>query len=403
MSLSLLVYKSTITDQLDKDRVQEMSLVFKHRNRQRNITGLLLFDGEHFLQVLEGSSQSIGSLYEDIKLDSRHKKLVTVLHEPIFKRTFSDWGLAFISIGKDNQIELPTNHNGTNQPQYLSELESVDENRAAMIIDAFAKGLWRESYSIPADKLNDSVNSGLQLSDQLNKPKKEYPVNFAFQPIVNPVSKLVTSAEALIRGPDNSSPFEVLSKYSGTELYEFDLESKKYALEIASDLGLPCRISLNLLPMSLIVNPDAVEVLVSKAKDLHIPNEQIIVEITEEEIITNQEAFLQAIMKLKTSGINVAIDDFGAGYAGLSLLTEFHPDKVKIDRKLIQSIHTNGPKQAIVRAIVNCCHSLGISVIAEGVEEIAEINWLLQEGITKFQGFYFAKPKLNSFPIINWS
>lgn len=62
----------------------------------------------------------------------------------------------------------------------------------------------------------------------------------------------------------------------------------------------------------------------------------------------------------------------------------------------------DGPRRAIVRAIVECCYSLGISVIAEGVEEEAEVKWLLEPGVSKFQGFYFSRTTFNCFPDINW-
>lgn len=405
MSLSLLVYRSRSTNQLKKDKVVAMSKHFADRNRHRDITGMLVFDGEFFMQVLEGPRQRVSALYELIQTDPRHDEVVTVLEEPIYRRTFDDWGLGFIVIndeGGKQIISSDLNFDDQLHRLGLDNLERVDATRASLIIDAFAKGRWRDSYNIPSRKLYDDLNGIVVRPNEKAVPIGNYPVNFAFQPIVNPISKLVTSAEALLRGPNSESPLSILSQYSGINLYRFDLESKQYALQIAADMGLPCRISLNLLPMSLIMVPDAVDFLLDTIERLGLSSEQIVVEITEEEAITNYDAFFGAITRLRGAGIKVAIDDFGAGYAGLSLLAEFQPDKVKIDRKLIQGIQTNGPRQAIVRAIIECCYSLGISVIAEGVEEAAEVQWLLAAGVSKFQGFYFARPSLNSFPQINW-
>jgi EAL domain-containing protein (putative c-di-GMP-specific phosphodiesterase class I) len=405
MSLSLLVYRSRSTNQLKKDKVVAMSKHFADRNRHRDITGMLVFDGEFFMQVLEGPRQRVSALYDLIQTDPRHEEVVTVLEEPIYRRTFDDWGLGFIVIndeGGKQIISSDLNFDDQLHRLGLDNLERVDATRASLIIDAFAKGRWRDSYNIPSRKLYDDLNGIVVRPNEKAVPIGNYPVNFAFQPIVNPISKLVTSAEALLRGPNSESPLSILSQYSGIDLYQFDLESKQYALQIAADMGLPCRISLNLLPMSLIMVPDAVDFLLDTIESLGLSSEQIVVEITEEEAITNYDAFFGAITRLRGAGIKVAIDDFGAGYAGLSLLAEFQPDKVKIDRKLIQGIQTNGPRQAIVRAIVECCYSLGISVIAEGVEEAAEVQWLLAAGVSKFQGFYFARPSLNSFPQISW-
>lgn len=405
MSLSLLVYRSRSTHQLKKEKVVAMSKHFALRNRERNITGMLVFDGEYFMQVLEGPRQKISALYELIQSDPRHEEVVTVLDEPIYRRTFDDWGLGFIVINDEGGKQIISS-DATFDHQLnklgLDDLERVDTTRASLIIDAFAKGRWREPYTVPSRELYEDLTEGAVPHLNNHPTIGPYPVNFAFQPIVNPVSRLVTSAEALLRGPNQESPADILSQYSGIDLYRFDLESKQYALQIAADMGLPCRVSLNLLPMSLIMVPDAVDFLLEKIESLGLSSEQIVVEITEEEAITNHDAFFGAITRLRGAGIKVAIDDFGAGYAGLSLLAEFQPDQVKIDRKLIQGIQRNGPRQAIVRAIVECCYSLGISVIAEGVEQEAEVKWLLEAGVSKFQGFYFARPSFNSFPDIHW-
>ncbi len=405
MSLSLLVYRSRSTNQLKKDKVVAMSKHFAVRNRDRDITGMLVFDGQYFMQILEGPRQKVTALYELIKTDPRHEEVVTVLDEPIYRRTFDEWGLGFIVIKDDGGKQIISSDLTFDNQLYklgLDNLKRVDETRASMIIDAFAKGRWREPYTILSDEFYEDLPQEAVPEFSNGESLGLYPVNFAFQPIVNPVSKLVTSAEALLRGPNNESPATILSQYSGIDLYRFDLESKQYALQIAADMGLPCRVSVNLLPMSLIMIPDAVDFLLDKIESLGLSSEQIIVEITEEEAITNHDAFHGAVTRLRAAGIKVAIDDFGAGFAGLSLLAEFQPDKLKIDRKLIQGIQTNGPKQAIVRAVIECCYSLGISVIAEGVEDAAEVNWLLEAGVSKFQGFYFARPSFNGFPQINW-
>jgi EAL domain-containing protein (putative c-di-GMP-specific phosphodiesterase class I) len=101
-------------------------------------------------------------------------------------------------------------------------------------------------------------------------------------------------------------------------------------------------------------------------------------------------------------GLKVAIDDFGAGYSGLNLLAEFQPDQVKLDMKLIRSIESHGPRQAIVQAVNQICVDLGIDVIAEGVETQAEYEWLRSRRIFLFQGFLFARPALESLPTVHF-
>ena len=91
-------------------------------------------------------------------------------------------------------------------------------------------------------------------------------------------------------------------------------------------------------------------------------------------------------------GFRTAIDDFGAGYAGLNLLAEYQPDIVKIDMDLVRGIDTSQPKQAIVKGIVSICAALKVRVLAEGIETTAERDFLSSTGIDLMQGYLFCKP-----------
>lgn len=113
----------------------------------------------------------------------------------------------------------------------------------------------------------------------------------------------------------------------------------------------------------------------------------MIIEVTENEMISGFNQFNSAIKQLRAEGVGLAIDDFGSGYAGLSLLTRFQPDKLKIDREIVSDIHLSGPKQAIVKSIISCCTDLEITLVAEGIEKIEEWCWLEYAGIRRFQGF----------------
>ncbi len=181
------------------------------------------------------------------------------------------------------------------------------------------------------------------------------------------------------------------------------MQTKAYAFALAEKLGIGGhKLAVNLLPMSLVNVPGAVEFLVHQIKIHGLQPEQVIIEVTENEMISGFNKFNSAIKQLRAEGIGLAIDDFGSGYAGLSLLTRFQPDKIKIDREIVCDIHLSGPKQAIVKSIVSCCTDLEITLVAEGIEKIEEWCWLESAGIRRFQGFLFARPQLNGVGDINW-
>ena len=105
-------------------------------------------------------------------------------------------------------------------------------------------------------------------------------------------------------------------------------------------------------------------------------------------------------------GFKTALDDFGAGYAGLNLLASFQPDIIKIDMELIRNIDASKSRQAIVKAVTRMCEELEVVVVAEGVETQSERDALLNFGINLFQGYFFCKPAFKAEGKVNeeaWS
>jgi EAL domain-containing protein (putative c-di-GMP-specific phosphodiesterase class I) len=104
-------------------------------------------------------------------------------------------------------------------------------------------------------------------------------------------------------------------------------------------------------------------------------------------------------------GFLTAIDDFGAGFAGLNLLADFQPDIIKLDMGLIRDINRHAARQSIVRSITRICEELKIGIIAEGVETIEECRYLQDIGINLMQGYLFSKPlfqQCGSSEALNW-
>jgi EAL domain-containing protein (putative c-di-GMP-specific phosphodiesterase class I) len=217
---------------------------------------------------------------------------------------------------------------------------------------------------------------------------------FAFQPIVDIQAREVFAYEALVRGPNGEPAGSILGPLTGSALYLFDREARSAAVRLAASLGLRCGLSLNFLPRTLDMLPDAISHTLETASECGVPAKQIILEVTEGEIIGDAAAFAAKINVFRSRGVRLAIDDFGAGYAGLNLLADFQPDIVKLDMALVRDIDSKGPRQAIVRAVLQACTDLGLDVLAEGIETRAEFHWLQRRGVTLFQGYLFGKPAL---------
>lgn len=221
----------------------------------------------------------------------------------------------------------------------------------------------------------------------------------AFQPIVNVVSESIYSYEALIRGVENQGAGFIFDQIPQQNLNQFIVDSNIKAFKLAAKLHLSCKINVNFSPSSF-ENSDQIHSFLEQFIASGLSAAQLVVELTEAEIISCSQTFFSIIANLRQQGVTVAIDDFGAGYAGLNLLVDFQPDLIKLDMHLIRDIHRHGPKQAVVKAILSVCLALGIDIIAEGVETYEEFSWLARQGIELFQGYLIAKPGFKTFPAV---
>ncbi len=222
---------------------------------------------------------------------------------------------------------------------------------------------------------------------------------FAFQPIVNVTSGEIMSFEALVRGVNNETARQVMQQVGTTDLHSFDELLRSAAIPLAARLGIECDLNLNMMPGSLESSGSAIASTLAIAEQHDISAKRITLEITESEIINDYTLFVEAINKHRNSGLKIAIDDFGAGHAGLNLLAEFQPDTIKLDISLVRNVDDHGPRQAIVRGVKRTCEDLGIDIVAEVVETLNEYWWFREEGIELFQGDLFAKPAFEELPL----
>jgi EAL domain-containing protein (putative c-di-GMP-specific phosphodiesterase class I) len=223
---------------------------------------------------------------------------------------------------------------------------------------------------------------------------------YAFQPIVNIKTRSIYAHEALVRGPNGESAFSVLSQVNDANRYQFDQACRVAAVKSAASLGMKELLSINFLP-NAVYEPSACLRTTFQACRVHkFPTSQIIFEVTEGERIEDREHLVSIFKSYESFGFKTAIDDFGAGYAGLNLLSAYQPSIIKIDMDLIRNIDSNKPKQAIVTGIVTMCATLGTILIAEGIETKAERDYLAGLGIELMQGYLFCKPAFKALGTI---
>ncbi|WCM91994.1 EAL domain-containing protein [Acidovorax sp. NCPPB 2350] len=231
----------------------------------------------------------------------------------------------------------------------------------------------------------------------------DFEFTMAFQPIVDlREGGSVFAYEALVRGVDGSSAASVLGRVNDANRYAFDQACRVRAVELAARLGMDCRLSINFLPNAVYQPEACIRATLAAARRCGFPVERIIFEVAESENLHDREHLNRILRAYRRQGFHTAIDDFGAGYAGLGLLADFQPDLLKIDMALVRGIGTDPVRQAIARCVVSMGDALGIAVVAEGVETEAELHPLRAMGVHLFQGYLFARPALEALPPVQW-
>jgi len=137
--------------------------------------------------------------------------------------------------------------------------------------------------------------------------------------------------------------------------------------------------------------PDVAETLVAAVRESHLSPESVSLEITESVLVDHARA-VPTLVSLKDAGFSIILDDFGTGYSSLTYLKSLPLDALKIDRSFIRTITTDPRDTAIVSAIIGVARSLGMDVVAEGVERAAQKEKLLELGCTVMQGYLFGRP-----------
>jgi EAL domain-containing protein (putative c-di-GMP-specific phosphodiesterase class I) len=228
----------------------------------------------------------------------------------------------------------------------------------------------------------------------------DFEVRMAFQPIVDASTHEVYAYEALVRGTNGEGAGAVIARVRPEQLYRFDQTCRVKAITTAAALGMQARLSINFSPNAVYEPATCIRLTLAAAERCNFDPSMLIFEVTESERIVDVPRVVRIIKDYQSRGFLTAIDDFGAGYAGLNLLAEFQPDIVKLDMALIRNIDQDPIRRAITSGIVATCREVGCVVLGEGVETAAEYRVLRAMGINLLQGYLFAKPGLESLPVV---
>jgi diguanylate cyclase len=242
----------------------------------------------------------------------------------------------------------------------------------------------------------------VKLLQEIEEALEKEHFSLHFQPIVRLENMSVAGFEALVRwrhaqrGFIPPSEFIPLMEESSLihRLGQWVLHSACTAvrrLNAAAGTGPPLFVCVNLSGREL-EGPGVLDHISGALRAAAVAPNLLRVEITESALVNSLDLAMQTIKRCRQLGVQVAVDDFGTGYSSLNYLRHFSVDTLKIDRSFVRPVHTEEDNRAILRTIRDLAHALDMTIVAEGVEEIAQARMLRELGLEFAQGYLFARP-----------
>lgn len=263
-----------------------------------------------------------------------------------------------------------------------------------------AKREGHDGYRFFLKDLSAKSRLRLSLETELHKAIERNELALLYQPKVDLKSNRLVGAEALVRwrhpqhGMLNPGEFISLAEETGLILplgqWALHTACRQVAAWLAAGLEAP-RISVNVSSHQF-RQPTFADNVRAAVAEARISPAYLCLEITESAIMENAQEFILTLDELKASGVALSIDDFGTGYSSLSYLKRFPIDELKVDRSFISGVERDIDNAAIVTAIIAMAHSLGLEVVAEGVETGPELAFLQHLGCEVCQGFLYSRP-----------
>jgi len=253
------------------------------------------------------------------------------------------------------------------------------------------------SYSFFDPELDRRMESRRTLERDLRQALLGDELRLHYQPLVDAQTSEITSYEALVRwqhptrGMISPADFIPLAEESGliVPIGEWVVRT---ACEEAATWAKEVKVAVNLSPAQF-KSGRLPEMIAEALSFSGLSAHRLELEITETVLLQNSETTLKALHRLRDLGVRIALDDFGTGYSSLSYLRSFPFDKLKIDRSFVQDLPECRSARAIVQAIAALGASFNMSITAEGVEKLEQMEYLRREGCNELQGFYLSKPK----------
>jgi len=281
--------------------------------------------------------------------------------------------------------------------------DSVDQDTLIRNADAAmyrAKELGRNNFQFYTPEMNTRAHELLVMENSLRRALDRAEFLLQFQPKASTATGEITGVEALLRWrhPERGlvSPADFIPVLEDTGLIvpvgEWVIAAACEQVRDWQRAGIqPVPVAVNLSARQF-QSPRLGAAIVAAIEASGIDPRYLELEITESSLMQNAEGAVGVLRQLKERGIRISIDDFGTGYSSLGYLKRFPLDALKVDRSFVRDVTRDADDATITRAVILMAHSLGLKVIAEGVETAAQLQFLSEYGCDEIQGYFFSRP-----------
>jgi diguanylate cyclase (GGDEF)-like protein/PAS domain S-box-containing protein len=415
-----LAYMDSLTDLPNRELLKDhMELALSHAERFGEKVAVLLFDLDNFKQI----NDTLGHAMGDRLLQAVAKRLRSMVRSC---ETLARWGGdEFVLLQTDvrteqeparvaekmldllsrepfliNQNEVYTTASiGISIfPQDGQDSDSLLKQADTAMYEAKRKG--RNDYHFFSEQLAHKAGIRHRMEANLRRAVQQEEFSLVYQPQVDLGLGRTVGLEALVRwsppGEEPVPPAQFIGVAEETGLIrplgEWILRTAcSQAASWQKAGNEPLRVAVNLSPQQL-HQPNLVEIIEEILRDTALPPTLLELELTESVFMENLESAVTILSALRALGIRISIDDFGTGYSSLGYLKNLPIDRIKIAQDFVRDIPADQDDMAIIEATIAMARSLGLKIIAEGVENRQQLEFLMSRGCNEMQGYYFARP-----------
>ncbi len=400
---------------LFQDRLQQ---AIAHAERQQTKVALLFMDLDRFKDV----NDTLGHQAGDLLLQEATRRIQLCVRSSdtvsrqggdefiIMLPDLDDLGdIVLVANKLIDSIAVPYDLNGhivhvttsigvSVYPQDSVDIETLIKNADTAMYQAKEAG--RKDYRFFTPEMNRVIAKRVGLENKLRNALRKGELLLHYQPKVNLHSGEIIAAEALVRWQHPESglippgDFIPIAEETGmiVSIGEWVLKEACRQNQEWREMGLrEIVMAVNLSPVQF-HERNLIRMILAALNHSGMPASALELEVTESAMMRDPEVAITMLKKISQLGISVSIDDFGTGYSSLSYLKKFPIDELKIDQSFVRDLSQDKDDAAIVSAVISMAKSLGLSVIAEGVETIEQLRFLATLECDKMQGYYFSKP-----------